>query len=291
MDSKDSGPRSWPVGPLATHVEVVMGTVASFTIVPGAVPTEEAASLVHEACRVLHGADAVFSTWKPESPMSRLRRGEVGLKDVPPEIGVVLELCKQARQMSQGWFDPWAMPKGLDPTGLVKGWAVERAVEVLVKGGIPAGLVDAGGDLTTFGSPGPGRSWRVGIRHPWRRDALAWVVRAGGAVATSGTYERGEHLVDPFSGALTDRVASATVSGPSLAIADALATALAVAGVRLVEVIESLAGYECYVIGHTGGEASSSGFAFAPAEPGSPGAEPGSPGACGAGQMGRGEGG
>jgi len=238
-----------------------MGTVASFTVVPGELPIEVVRALVRDACTVLHDADEVFSTWKSDSPMSRLRRGEVSVRDTPAEIGEVLELCATARSLSRGWFDPWAMPGGLDPTGLVKGWAVERAADRLARGGVAGALVDAGGDLTTFGSPAPGQLWRVGVRHPWRRDALACVVTAEGAVATSATYERGAHLVDPFSGAPTDRVASATVTGPSLAIADALATALAVAGVQLLDAVESLAGYEAYVIGHTGGEESTSGFA------------------------------
>ncbi len=238
-----------------------MGLVASFTVVPGPLPVATVKELVRDACAVLHDADAVFSTWKPGSPMSRLRRGEVHLRDTPAEVAEVLELCATARMLSRGWFDPWAMPGGLDPTGLVKGWAVERATRVLEAGGAAAALVDAGGDLTTFGVPAPGQPWRVGVRHPWRRDALACVVTATGAVATSGTYERGEHLVDPFSGSPTDRVESATVTGPSLALADALATALAVAGVQLLDAVESLPGYEAYLIGHTGGEVSTSGFA------------------------------
>ena len=247
---------------MIVHVEEVMGTVASFTVVAGELGDEDVHALLREACTVLHHADAVFSTWKPDSPMSRLRRGELALDAAPPEMAEVLELCRAAREISRGWFDPWAMPGGLDPTGLVKGWAVEQAAKVLARGGVAAALVDAGGDLTTFGSPGTGERWRVGIRHPWRRDALACVVAADGAVATSGTYERGEHLVDPFSGTPTDRVASATVTGPSLATADALATALAVAGVQLIDTVVALPGYEAYLIGHTGGEASTPGFAL-----------------------------
>ena len=77
----------------------------------------------------LRWVDDVFSTWKPESPVSRLRRGEIGLGDAPPEVAEVLELCRRAREASDGWFDPWAMPGGVDPTGLVKGWAVERALD------------------------------------------------------------------------------------------------------------------------------------------------------------------
>ena len=76
----------------------------------------------------LRWVDDVFSTWKPESPVSRLRRGEIRLEDAPPEVAEVLELCRRAREASDGWFDPWAMPGGVDPTGLVKGWAAQRAL-------------------------------------------------------------------------------------------------------------------------------------------------------------------
>ena len=180
-----------------THAEKVMGTVVSFTVVPGDLPAAAARAAVEAACRVLHRADAVFSTWNLASPVSRLRRGEVTLDRVPAEVSEVLTLCQTAREASEGWFDPWALPGGFDPTGLVKGWAVERAAGVLQRAGIDAALVNGGGDLTVFGSPAPGRRWRVGIRHPWRADALACIVQPRAAVATSADYERGAHLLDP----------------------------------------------------------------------------------------------
>ncbi len=249
-------------GVLITHAETVMGTVASFTAVTGDVPEPMARAAIRSACAVLHAADATFSTWKPDSPLSRLRRGEIGVRQAPAEITEVLGLCEVARDASHGWFDPWALPGGVDPTGLVKGWAVERGLAVLRRAGLPAALVNGGGDVACYGMPAPGRRWRVGIQHPWRRDALACVVDVESAAATSGTYERGPHLIDPGTGRPGTRAMSATVTGPRLALADALATAVAVGGDEALAAVTGLEGYEGYLIRPDGGETDTGGMMF-----------------------------
>ena len=246
------------------HAETVMGTVVSFVVHPGALSDAAVRSALARACRTLHEADETFSTWKPQSPVSRLRRGEATVEELPTEVATVLGLCERAKAASRGWFDPWAMPGGVDPTGLVKGWAAERALAELVQAGVAAAMVNAGGDLAVHGRPAPAEPWRVGIRHPWRVDALACIIEADAAVATSGAYERGEHLIDPHSGRPITRAASATVTGPSLAIADALATALVVAGADEIGFVTALAGYDAYVIDRDGSEVASDGIRFAP---------------------------
>jgi len=175
-------------------------------------------------------ADAVFSLWKPESPMSRLRRGEIACADAPEEVNEVLERCREVRALTEGWFDPWSLPGGLDPTGLVKGWAAARALDVLVDAGVEGAMVNAGGDIATAGEPSPGERWRIGVTDPADRSRLLCVVSSPGAVATSGTYERGAHIVDPFTGLPRARWRSATVVGTDLTTADGLATALVAAG-------------------------------------------------------------
>jgi thiamine biosynthesis lipoprotein len=247
---------------MLVQVEHVMGTAVSMTLDCGSVPERDIRQAVDDACRLLHALDDTFSTWRTDSPMSKLRRGEVGLADVPPEVPLVLELCAEARDLSGGWFDPWAMPGGVDPTGLVKGWAVEQASQLLLQAGIPAALVNGGGDLAAFGRPAGGRRWRIGIRHPWDPEALAAVVELDGAVATSGSYERGPHLTDPRTGE-PSAAASATVTGPSLALADALATALAVGGDEVLARLSGLPGYDGYLIRHDGTEAATESMAFA----------------------------
>ncbi len=246
------------------HAEAVMGTVVSFALRPGRLTSEALEAALQAACAVLHQADAVFSTWDPGSPLSRLRRGAAlpAQGANPPALAEVQAACQQARELSGGWFDPWAMPGGYDPTGLVKGWAVDAALGTLRQAGLAAALVNGGGDLAAFGSPDPGEPWRAGIRHPWRAGSLAAVIEVQGAVATSGSYERGAHLVDPRTGQPAGRAASATVTGPGLALADALATALAAGGDPVLELVSGLDGHEAYLIRPDGSETWTSGMAF-----------------------------
>ena len=247
--------------PVTAHAEPAMGTVFSFTAVHGALPPGAVRAALAAACRVLHHCDALFSTWDAASPVSRFRRGAAALSQLPGEFGAVLQECHVAKEASGGWFDPWAMPRGFDPTGLVKGWATERALDELRGAGLPGALINGGGDVAAFGSPGTGR-WRVGIRHPWRAGALACIVEIEAAVATSGGYERGPHLIDPGTGLPAARAASATVTGPSLALADALATGVAVGGDEALAVVAGLPGYAGYLIHPDGSEADTGGIAF-----------------------------
>ncbi len=257
-----------------------MGTVFTFDVVhssdAGSAPPG-LLRLLGKVRAVLRSIDSVFSLWKPGSPMSLLRRGELDIDDVPRDIPDVLELCERARVLTNGWFDASAAPGGVDPTGIVKGWAAERALDVLRSGGFHDVLINAAGDLVASGSPeGPGvegepvAPWRIGIRQPERPSELVAVTVIGGslaarAVATSGTYERGAHLYDPHSGRATARLASATVSGPELWLADAAATALAVAGDDGFAFVDALDGYEALTVGYDGALRSSAGFALADA--------------------------
>jgi thiamine biosynthesis lipoprotein len=245
------------------HDEQVMGTVVSFGIWAPSPPADRQLVGLSRALAVLQRIDAVFSTYRPESPVSLLRRGEVGINDVPQQVRTVLDCCARAKELTDGWFDPWAMPGGVDPTGLVKGWAVERAVEELASAGVTAATVNAGGDIATLGSPEGEEPWRFGIRHPFDAGQIATVVEVRSAIATSATYERGNHLIDPHSGAAVSPVASASVVGDSLAMADALATALAVRGEDGLAFVEQ-AGYEGLVITPDGRFLSTPRFPFAP---------------------------
>jgi thiamine biosynthesis lipoprotein len=247
------------------HRESVMGTVITidiYTADGGASP--EIMRGLATAQTILQQADAVFSTWNADSPVSRLRRGEITSDQAPPEVADVIERCAAARAVSGGWFDPWAMPGGFDPTGLVKGWAAQRAANALTVNGALGAIVNAAGDIASFGALGPGAPFRIGIADPFARTQLAAVAELTGAIATSGSYERGPHLIDPYSGQAAVRVASASVTGPDLGLADALATALAVAGEPGLAFIEALDGYEALVIGHHRQRRSTASFPFAP---------------------------
>ena len=239
-----------------------MGTVVSLDVRPGGASSAAVYLAMAEARRRLHRADAVFSTWKPQSPMSRLRRGEVMIEDTPPEIIAVLERCEEAKLASGGWFDPWAMPGGVDPTGLVKGWAAERALEALVDAGVGGAMVSAAGDIAVWGQPEPGRPWRIGIQDPWERRSVIGAVEVRGAVATSGTYERGLHIIDPNTGRPAHGVVSATVIGTRLDLADALATGLMAGGEAALGHVAGLDGYDALIVAADGSRLSTPGFAL-----------------------------
>ena len=244
-----------------------MGTVVSIHVRPGRLDRPAVYLALAEVRARLHKADAVFSTWKTDSPVSRMRRGELDLADAPAEVGEVLARCEQARKASGGWFDPWAAPGGVDPTGLVKGWAAARALGALEESGVEAAMVSAGGDVAVFGPPRRGGRWRIGVQNPFDRSTVVAVAHPPGAIATSGCYERGRHIFDPFTGRPAETVASATVTGPDLALADALATAVASGGEAVLPWIEQASGYEALVIGHDGSMIRTAGFPDAgPAE-------------------------
>jgi thiamine biosynthesis lipoprotein len=249
------------------HLEEVMGTIVTIDVYTVREVTDaEAAALrgrLDRACAVLRRADEVFSTWRRDSPVSRLRRGEISLAQAPPEVAEVATRCAAARELSGGWFDPWAMPGGFDPTGYVKGWAAQNAAAALPGEIVCGALVNAAGDIASSGGMGRGQPFRIGIADPAAPRRLAAVVELTGAIATSGTYERGSHLIDPHSGRPAARAASASVTGPDLGVADALATALAVAGEPGLVLVKPLDGYEAFVIGYDGTRRWTEGFPFA----------------------------
>jgi FAD:protein FMN transferase len=244
-----------------------MGTVITIDVYP--VPqadeawTADLLRRLDRAGLMLQEADDVFSLWRPDSPVSRLRRGEISCAEAPSEMAAVMSACETARQLSGGWFDPWAMPGGFDPTGYVKGWAAQQALAALDGLAMHGALVNAAGDIASIGRQPSGDAFRIGIADPAEPRQLAVIAELTGCIATSGTYERGSHLIDPHSGSPTARAASASVTGPDLGLADALATAIAVAGAEGLDLVEPLAGYEALVIGWDGCTRSTSQFPFA----------------------------
>lgn len=200
---------------MVDRVEHVMGMPVR-ALVRDAVP----AAALDGMFAWLRRVDATFSPYRPESEISRLCRGALSPADADPLVREVLDRCEALRIETGGAFDV-RHAGALDPCGLVKGWAVERAAARLTAAGARDFCLDAGGDVAARGGP-----WRVGIRHPRRRDRLAAVLSVGdAAVATSGAYERGAHITDPRSGRAARGVASVTVVGPDLGTADAYATA------------------------------------------------------------------
>lgn len=219
-------------------------------------------SLLEEVFDWFRFVDATFSTYKDDSQISRLNRGELALEACHVDVRVALVRCRELREATDGYFDAEAVSPGrIDPSGYVKGWAVDRAAVILDRAGSGNYSVNAGGDIRVLGDALPERGWRVGIQHPERRDRVVAVVEADDlAVATSGAYVRGEHVVDPHTGRPASQVLSVTVVGPDLGTADAYATAAFAMGERGPEWTRGLGPYEALTILADGRVARTAGF-------------------------------
>ncbi|QKJ21132.1 FAD:protein FMN transferase [Microbacterium hominis] len=212
-----------------------MGTVVSVHVVGRARAGAEVEAAIEGCFAELRDIERVFSPFRPDSDISRMLRGEVGIAQADPRVRHVEHACESAEIATRGMFSAhWR--GGFDPTGYVKGWAVDVAGArhldpLLTDPGVTAVGVNAGGDLRLRTAGGSSWRWRVGIADPGRRGAVQATVEVrDGAVATSGPAERGGHIVDPRTGLATVGVRSATVIADDLATADVWATAAVVAG-------------------------------------------------------------
>jgi thiamine biosynthesis lipoprotein len=219
------------------------------------------ADAIDDAVRWLHRVDTVFSTYRPDSDICRLDRGELHVRDADAYMREVLALCVDVTKETNGYFS--AVINGrLDPSGLVKGWAIELASDLLRAHGSNNHTVNGGGDMQTAGEAAPGQPWRVGIVDAQDRTRVHTVVNGRDvAVATSGVAERGAHIVNPFTGVPADDVTSVTVVGSSLTRVDAYATAAFVMGDGAQSWVESLPGYEALIVSADGTATPTSGFA------------------------------
>ncbi|MFI7022615.1 FAD:protein FMN transferase [Micromonospora sp. NPDC049900] len=185
---------------------------------------------LRDAVAELRAIDLTYSPHRPESLVSRLRRGEISAESYPP-LAELVDRCAAMRAATDGWFDAWAVPGGFDPGGLLGGWAVERAAARLRAAGIHDYAVLAGADLVVRGNAAHGGPWRIAVHHPTdRRRAPLVLEMTAGAIGTSGVTGRQGHVVDPHTGEPADELVAATVVGPDLSVADAYATALYAAG-------------------------------------------------------------
>lgn len=191
--------------------------------------------------------DRIFSPFIETSEVSRMNRGELVAEEAGNLMSQVINLCRQYERATDGYFSAWVGGR-FDPSGLVKGWAIDRACSILDMHGYRDFYVDAGGDVQTRGGRS-GQPWRVGVRHPLERDKVACVVLvSGSAVATSGTYEKGEHIVDPHTGEPADTFLSFTVVGPDILQTDVFATAGFAMGMAGLDFIRRTPGYEAFAI-------------------------------------------
>jgi thiamine biosynthesis lipoprotein len=192
--------------------------------------------------------DERFSTYREASEIARINRGELGEADYSDDMRTILALAEQTRRQTHGYFDIRRDGR-LDPSGIVKGWAVRNAARLLEAAGLRDFYVDAGGDLQVAGTR-EGRPWRVGIRNPFdRREHVKVLALSDRGVATSGTAVRGQHIYDPHHphAPLLD-IASITIVGPDVYEADRFATAAFAMGRAGIRFVEELPGCEGYMI-------------------------------------------
>ena len=236
------------------HVEFVMGMAVSIDIRDDIDPIA-----VSRGIDWLHHVDATFSTYKIESPISQFGLGLIDVDALSEEVRGVLTMCEELRSETNGAFDISVVPapngSTLDPSGLVKGWSIERFAELLEAHGAKNFCINAGGDIALRGTLDADQPWRIGIRHPSDPQSSAAVVtlRDRAAIATSATYERGAHIIDPTTGEPTAELASVTIIGDDLTYVDAYATAVFVRGLPGVEwLMNEHPELNAFVIGHDG---------------------------------------
>ncbi len=244
---------------VARRIEEVMGMPVTVQVVNDEADEAEDQAL-QEVFDDFALLDRTFSPFLPDSEVSRINRGELRPEDAGRLVHQAIDLCRLYEQATDGYFSAW-INGSFDPSGLVKGWAIDRACSLLDRRGYKDFFVDAGGDVQTRGRNAEDGPWRVGVRHPVERDKVACVVLASGlAVATSGTYEKGEHVLDPHSGKPANAWLSLTIVGPDILQADVYATACFAMGAIGLDFVTRVAGYEAFAIDHRLRAAHTAGF-------------------------------
>jgi thiamine biosynthesis lipoprotein len=235
--------------PRRAWVEQVMGLPVSIHLRGPAVRDRHVEQWVAATFDELRGIEAIFSTYRADSEVSRLNRGDLSTADAHPLVREVAELCELASLLTDGCFSArLPSPRGgtwWDPSGVVKGWAAERAAHRLARIAGHDVSVNAGGDIAVVPGRADSTPWRIGVEHPDQPGlVLAVVPLSSGGVATSGTTARGLHIHDPRSGRVADQVRSVTVVGPSLLWADVFATAAVVRGSDAQTWLDGIEGYD-----------------------------------------------
>jgi thiamine biosynthesis lipoprotein len=241
-------------------VEDVMGMPWMFDICDATVTL----AVLRSVLQWLQWVDATFSTYLAESQISRLNRGELRREQLHPDVRAVLDRCEDLRRETGGYFDITAPYRArtapaagyggagsVDPSGLVKGWAIAGAAQRLRDAGATNFSVNAGGDALLCGQPEGDLRWRVGIQHPRSRSDIAMTLGLRNmAIATSGAYERGPHIFDPVAGQAPSGLLSVTVVGPDVVTADAYATAAFAMGAdKAAQFCSTLTDYHAVLIG------------------------------------------
>jgi thiamine biosynthesis lipoprotein len=237
------------------QTELIMGMPITVEIIDS-----EDMRLLRDAFEYFRVIDGRYSTYKPDSEISRINDG-LPEREWSAEMRHVLELCEETKRQTNGYFDIWR-DGTRDPSGLVKGWAIDQAAKRLHSDGVRNFYIEAGGDVQAMGVNAEGQPWSIGIRNPFDRDEIIKVLHVQDAgVATSGTYIRGQHIYDPHRpDVLLESVASLTVVSENIYDADRFATAAFAMGKDGIGFIEQKKGLEGYMVDSEGIATMTSGF-------------------------------
>lgn len=229
------------------RVEFIMGTPISLDLADD-LPPDRLDQLAEQVFGWLREVDLRFSTYRSDSEVSRFDRGEVPLSRASADLRATLERCADLWGDTDGFFDAYATGR-FDPSGYVKGWSAQVASDRLMAAGAPNHCINAGGDVRVRGHSSTSEPWRVGVQDPWDPTRVAFVLHGTDlAVATSGVYERGHHVIDPRRGTPARGLRSVTVVGTDLGTADAYATAALAMGQAGVGWLGRLTGHEWAVV-------------------------------------------
>lgn len=209
---------------------------------------------VEEIFNLWNRIDARFSTYENSSEISRINRKEIGENEYSPEMREIFSLAKETNKNTGGYFNI-KRPDGLiDPSGIVKGWAIQKGAELAQKQGFNSYYLEIAGDIQTRGHDERNQKWTIGIRNPFDRTQVIKILYPRGAgIATSGSAERGQHIYNPHDPMiLVSSIVSITVIGPNIYEADRFATAVFAMGDSGIHFINSLKGFEAYAVDRNG---------------------------------------
>jgi len=231
------------------ETRIIMGMPITIDLVDA-----DSRELLEKCFAWFDAVDARFSTYKPDSEISLYNAGQIPEVDLSSEVKDVFAVARATADATDGFFDMKTPSGGVDPSGIVKGWAIKKAADMLVAEGAENFFVDAGGDIQSRGKNADGQEWRVGIRSPFRLSHVIKIVAPRGqGVATSGSYVRGAHIYNPHAPQeRLDDVVSLTVIGPDVLEADRFATAAFAMGKDGIYFIEGLEGFEGYAVNALG---------------------------------------
>ena len=209
-------------------------------------------TIFDEVFNYLISIDERFSTYKKNSEITLFNEGKINERDLSVDMKEVLALSEKTKKETNGFFDILYNDK-IDPSGLVKGWAIYNASLILRKYNFKNFYIEIAGDIEVAGLNKEGKKWAIGIRNPFKKEENVKVVYLSDVgIATSGTYERGKHIYNPKEKKPADEIMSMTIIGPNIYEADRFATACFAMGKKGIEFIESLSGFEGYMIDHSG---------------------------------------